>query len=153
MSFATVRNLKLPANPRGFRRETAKSVLGNSSHAHNDAGVLHRVIGIEQPRPDRAHLRPLNVLRHGVEPVAVDHFGVVVQKEQPRIVRLFDGEIIHREEHMMNQPSAVDRVFAVIAGIVMASAHIQRAFVDKWIETRGNIFERWSGLSRVFVVG
>src|SRR5205814_10345052 len=49
-----------------------------------------------EPRADRAYLRPLNVLRHDGEPIAVNHFRVVIQKEQPRIAGLLGGEIVDR---------------------------------------------------------
>jgi hypothetical protein len=66
--------------------------------------MLDRVVRIKEARPDGAHLRSLDVLGHGREPIAIDDFGIVIQKEQPRTVRLLDGKIVDRGEV---EPAAV----------------------------------------------
>src|SRR5689334_16423447 len=75
-----------------------KGMLGNAPDPENDAGMLHGLVRVKQPWADCTDLRPLYVLRHDREPVAVDHFDVVVKKEQPGADRLFDCEIVQGRE-------------------------------------------------------
>ena len=74
----------------------AEGVLGDTADAEHDAGVLHGVVRVKQPRADRADLWPLHMLGHDREPFALDHFDVVVQEKEPRAVALLDREIIER---------------------------------------------------------
>ena len=90
------RRLQLAANARRLGRQTAKRMLGDSADAHDDAGVLHRIVRIEEPRADRAHLRPLHMLGHQRKPFSINYFCIVVQKEQPRAVGLLHGKVVDR---------------------------------------------------------
>ena len=58
--------------------------------------MLHGIVRIKKLRPDRANFGPLNMLGHNREPVAFDHFRVVIQEKQPRAVGLFDRKIVDR---------------------------------------------------------
>ena len=71
-------------------------MLRNSADTEDNSGVLNRIVRVKQTRADRADFRPLHVLGHRGEPVAIDHFDIVVQKEQPGALRLFDREIVDR---------------------------------------------------------
>jgi hypothetical protein len=79
----------------------------------------------------------------------------VAALRQSEIIELRDaGEDVGGEDQMMDERSAVDRVFAVVAGIMMAAAHIDRAVVDEGIEASGDVLELGSGVARVvFAVG
>src|SRR5437870_656312 len=49
----------------------------------------------------------------------------------------------------MNEGSAVDRVFAVIARVVMAAMNIDRPFIHERVQASGNIFQRGRRVARV----
>src|SRR5207245_9766213 len=80
------RHLKLPAHARIFRRKTAKRMLRNPANAKHDACMLNGVVRINQARTNRTDFRPLHMLDHGGEPIAIDNLDVIVQEEEPRTV-------------------------------------------------------------------
>jgi hypothetical protein len=68
----------LPANARRFCGKTTECVFRDSPDAYHDSAVLDRIVRIKKPRSDGTNLWPLDMLGHDREPIAVDHFSVVV---------------------------------------------------------------------------
>src|SRR5205814_4209826 len=69
---------------------------------------------------------------------------LVAAFRNPKIVQVGSaGKNIRSEYQMMNERRAVDGVLAVVSGIVMATAHIDRPGVLKRIKRGGNVFQRW----------
>ena len=53
----------------------------------------------------------------------------------------------------MDQFGAVDGVFAVVAGVMMAAGNIDRAPVDEGVQLAGLAREHWRNLGRVVSAG
>ena len=88
------RRLELSRNARRLRGQTAKRMPGDSANANHDARVLDRIVGKQQPRANRSNLGTLHMLSHHRQPIALDRFGIIVQKEEPRAVGLGHGEVV-----------------------------------------------------------
>src|SRR5438270_641237 len=58
--------------------------------------MLHRIVRMEQPWAYGTDLRPLDMLDHQVQPIAMDNFDIVVKKEEPWTLRLANCEIVQR---------------------------------------------------------
>ena len=58
--------------------------------------MLHRIVRMEQPWAYGTDLRPLDMLDHQVQPIAMDNFDIVVKKEEPWTLRLANREIVQR---------------------------------------------------------
>ena len=58
-----------------------EGVGGERAAADDHSRMLHRAVGVEQPRADAADRPPLGVLEHRPQPVRLDHLDVVVEKK------------------------------------------------------------------------
>ena len=56
-------------------------VGGDAVHAENHADMLQSSIGIQQLRANGADRRLLRVLEHRRQPLAIDHFQIVVEQD------------------------------------------------------------------------
>ena len=79
-----------------FGRKLPEGMLRDVTDTDDNSGMLNRIVRVKQTRADRADFRSLHMLGHRAEPIAIDHFNVVIQKKKPRALRLFDGKIVER---------------------------------------------------------
>src|SRR5207247_6214818 len=63
------------------------------------------------------------------------------------------GKSVRREDQIMNQGRAVDRVFAVITGVVMAAGDVNGPFIYKRIELRRFVREQRRALRQIARIG
>ena len=59
------------------------------------------------------------------------------------------GDRIHREHHLMDEHGAVNRVFAVVARVMVTAGDVEAAFVDKWEPLGGFTGQTGRNLRRV----
>src|SRR5256886_2802010 len=88
--------LQLAICPRMFPRKITKSRLRDSIDTKNNPGVFNGVVRIQQSRANCANFRPLDMLGHYCQPVALDYFYVTVEEQNPRAKSLFECEILKR---------------------------------------------------------
>ena len=77
-----------------FSRQTLVRVSRDSSAAEDDAGVLNPVVGIKQPRADRADLWLQRLAYHFLQPIRDNDPQVVVEQRDEFRLHLADREII-----------------------------------------------------------
>ena len=66
-----------------LRRETAKSWLCISIHAHHNSRVFNRAARVQQTRAYRSDLRSLDMLGHDRQPLRIDDFDRIVEEKNP----------------------------------------------------------------------
>ena len=73
---------------------TYKCRSGDSSHAHDDTGMLDVFIRIEQSRSANAYILALNVTYHLINRIRLDKLDVVVQEKDVFTSRKLHAEIV-----------------------------------------------------------
>src|ERR1041385_8145738 len=78
------------------------------------ASMLNPIVGIIKLRADAADFRPQRVRHHLVEPVAMNHFEIVVEQSNERSIRLAHAIIVDRGKiEFAGETNHPDRGFLV----------------------------------------
>ena len=68
-------------------------MTGITSDSYRDAGMLNGVVWIVEFGPDGPDLRALRMLKHRLEPIAIDHLDIVIHEHHMGALGILHAKI------------------------------------------------------------